>query len=269
MFRIKKLLVTMIAALLLTSFFGGTVFASELAPAEDQNVQNSTEDTINSEGQTDPEILEEGQELILKDGYYIDENGQIAYDESLITGEEVVIEEEIEDVEEDVEETKEEKEEKEEQVKKPTYSEEDLRLLTCLIYTEAGNQSYDGMLAVANVVLNRVKSNVYWHVDTVKEVIYDNKWSVQFAVTVKSKKTGLSALDKALKSYDTGKFSGSNPGASKKAMDKAKKAAKAALEGKNNIGSYLCFTNKRAANSIKSKYSDYKIIGDHIFYRTK
>ncbi len=265
MFRIKKLLVTMIAALLLTSYFGSTVFASELAPAEDQNVQNSTEDTINSEGQTDPEILEDGQELILKDGYYIDENGQIAYDESLITEEEVVIEEEIEEIEEEAEETKEEKEE----VIKPTYSAEDLRLLTCLIYTEAGNQSYDGMLAVANVVLNRVKSNVYWHVDTVKEVIYDNKWSVQFAVTVKSKKTGLSALDKALKSYDSGKFSGSNPGASKKAMEKAKKAAKAALEGKNNIGSFLCFQNKRAANSIKSKYSDYKIIGDHIFYRTK
>ena len=70
-------------------------------------------------------------------------------------------------------------------------------MLACLVYAEAGNQSYEGMLAVANVVLNRVKSDAYWHVDTIKEVIYDKKWAVQFAVTVKNKK-GVSSSDKAL-----------------------------------------------------------------------
>ena len=154
-------------------------------------------------------------------------------------------------------------------VKKPSYSEADLRLLSGLIYAEAGGQSYNGMLAVANVVLNRAKSSVYWHANTVKEVIYDRKWSVQFSVTIKNKKTGLSSLDKALKYYDTRKFTGGNPEAEKKAMERAVKAAKAALEGKNNIGNYLCFTNKRGTSSIKKKYPDYKIIGDHIFYRTK
>lgn len=152
---------------------------------------------------------------------------------------------------------------------KPSYSEKDLRLLACLVYTEAGNQSYEGMLAVANVVLNRVKSNVYWHVNTIEEVIYDNKWAIQFAVTKKDKKTGLSAMDKALKCYDTGKFTGANPQAQKKAMNRAIKAAKDALCGKNNIGSFLCFCNKSSVKSIKKKYSDYKIIGDHIFYRSK
>jgi len=150
--------------------------------------------------------------------------------------------------------------------KKPSYSESDLRLLASLIFAEAGNQSYEGMLAVANVVLNRVKSNVYGHVNTIEEVIYDNKWAVQFAVTKKNK-SGVSILDNALKSYDTGKFTGSNPKAEKEAMKQAVKAAKAALEGENNIGSYLCFNAiNSGTKKIKKKYS-YKIIGDHIFYR--
>jgi spore germination cell wall hydrolase CwlJ-like protein len=77
-------------------------------------------------------------------------------------------------------------------------------------------------------------------------------------------------LDKALESYDTGKFTGKNPAAEKKAMDRAIKAAKAALNGENNIGDYLCFRmNNSGAKSIKKKYSDYKILGAHIFYRTK
>lgn len=161
---------------------------------------------------------------------------------------------------------KKEKKAKVEKVEKPSYSESDLRLLASLIYAEAGNQSYDGMLAVANVVLNRVKSDVYWHVDSVEEVIYDNKWAVQFAVTKKNK-SGVSMLDKALKSYDTGKYSGSNQKAEQEAMNKAIKAAIAALEGENNIESYLCFNAVNSGTKkIKNKYS-YKIISDHIFYR--
>ena len=126
------------------------------------------------------------------------------------------------------------------------------------------------MLAVANVVLNRVKSDVYNHVNTIKEVIYDKQWAVQFSVTIKSKKTGKSMLDKALEAYDNGKFTGSNPAAEKKAMDKAIKAAKAALNGENNIGDYLCFRmNNDGAKRIRVKYTDNRVLGDHIFYRTK
>ncbi len=265
------------------------VYASELniteAPAaqsETSNEQNSSTD-INADGQT-----------TLEDGYYIDENGDVYYDETKVVVEEPVIEDVVEEDEEVVEEVVEEpvkadkeetkktkptkktttenkqtKDTKEVETKKPTYSEADLRLLACLVYSEAGNQSYNGMLGVANVVLNRAKSDVYWHVNTIKEVIYDKKWSVQFAVTIKSSKTGLSTLDKALKIYDTGKYTGANKEAQKNAMNRAIKAAKDALEGKNNIGNFLCFQNKRSASSIKNKYSDYKIIGDHIFYRTK
>ena len=168
-------------------------------------------------------------------------------------------------------EDKEEKEKKEKKDKKekPSYSKGDLRLLASLIYSEAGNQSYNGMLAVANVVINRTKSNVFGHADTIKEVIYDNKWCVQFSVTIKDKKSGKSILDKALECYDTGKFPGSNKDTKKESMQRATKAAKAALEGENNIGGYLCFrANNKYAASIRKKY-DYKVIGDHIFYRTK
>ncbi|NLJ95636.1 MAG: cell wall hydrolase [Clostridiales bacterium] len=153
--------------------------------------------------------------------------------------------------------------------KKPAYSEKDLRLLASLVYAEAGNQSYKGMLAVANVVLNRVKSDVYSHVKTIEQVIYDRKWAVQFSVTVENKKTGISSLDRALELYDTGKIKCKNPEAERQAMKKAIKAAKAALEGENNIGKYLCFRmNNKGASSIKKKYK-YIILGDHIFYRTK
>lgn len=270
-----------------TNVSAAEITADPTAAKDLADVSESTD----TEDTTSQELTADG--VVLGSGYYMDEQGQVYYDESLVTIEEPVIEDipeedaaDAEDVQvttedregtkadtdksEDTKNTKDQsKQDKEPEVKKPSYSEAELRLLSCLIYAEAGNQSYKGMLAVANVVINRAKSDVYWHVNTIKEVIYDRKWSVQFSVTIKSNKTGLSALDKALKRYDTGKFTGPNPEAEKTAMKRAIKAAKDALEGKNNIGNYLCFTYKGGSGSIKKKYPDYKIIGDHIFYRTK
>lgn len=280
----RKLFAVLLISLIITTGFASTAYAEESTTTEVQTEVSSTESTVTSTDGT-----AEGQDQNLEEGYYTDEQGQVYYDPSIVDIEEPVIEdipeedsteaEVAEDADQDSEDqateekatdskTETQKKDKPEP-KKPSYSKEDLRLLSCLIYSEAGNQSYQGMLAVANVVLNRAKSDVYWHVNTVKEVIYDHKWSVQFSVTIKNKKTGLSMMDKALKSYDTGKFPGPNPEAQKKAMDRAIKAAKDALEGKNNIGNYLCFTSKYGSNSIKKNYPDYKIIGDHIFYRTK
>jgi spore germination cell wall hydrolase CwlJ-like protein len=266
----KKLLTTIIAALLVTFSFGATAYASELdGTTATQSTTEATTDilvTDNSiEGQTtdaltqDAQVIDptdENMDLLLQEGYFIDEQGELKYEEPI---QEETAEEEAEEVEE---------EDKEVIEDKPSYSESDLRLLSCLIFSEAGNQNYNGMLAVANVVLNRTKSDAYWHVKTVKEAIYDDKWSVQFAVTIKNK-SGVSMMDKALKLYDSRKFTGANPETQRKALDKAIKAAKAALTGKNNIGNLLCFQNKRSASSIKKKYSDYKIIDDHIFYRSK
>lgn len=150
-----------------------------------------------------------------------------------------------------------------------SYTKSDLRMLSCLIYAEAGNQPYAGKLAVANVVLNRLKSKAFSHVHTIREVIYDRKWSVQFAVTIKSRRTGLSPFDKALKLYDTGKYPGRSPAVERKAMKKAIKAAKDALNGSNNIGSYLCFSNKSLSRYVRRHYSNYRIIASQIFYRRR
>ncbi len=240
---LKKLWISFIAASLLLLMPGGTpAFASE----------TDTDALVIDGGTTDDTM-----DLLLQEGYYLDEQGQLCYEEPASEVEESGTEDTAPEDNDTVE----------EQEDTPDYSEEDLRLLSCVVYSEAGNQSYDGMLAVANVVLNRVRSAVYSHVNTIKEVIYDKKWTVQFAVTIKNKKTGLSRMDQALKLYDTRNYTGSNPKAQENAMNKAIKAAKAALGGKNNIGHYLCFQNKRSASRIKKKYSDVKILGDHIFYR--
>ena len=268
----RKLLATFFTTVIFTFCIGSTAKASEIdvetVKLVDEAVIEASVDNISladeelSETETLSSTLDEAleEDNVIPEGMieYIDEQGEVYY-----------IEAPVEEPKEEIEELEVKNEEKKEK-EKPSYSEKDLRLLSALIYSEAGNQPYEGMLAVANVVLNRVKSDVYWHVSTVEEVIYDNKWgAVQFSVTVKNKKTGVSILDKALKAYDTGKFPGKNQKSEAASMKRAIKAAKAALEGENNIGSFLCFNgvNKGTA-SIKKKY-DYKIIDGHIFYRTK
>ena len=228
-----------------------------LAQEEVLDLQEAGEETSDMEI-TAAEVQEDAKEEISE----TDANEEVSEAEDAVEA----LKADAEQEETEKQDTSEEEKQKDE---KPSYSKKDLRLLSSLVFSEAENQTYEGMLGVANIVLNRVDSKVYSHVTTIKEAIYDKKWSVQFAVTIKSKTTGLSMLDKALKLYDTRKFTGPNPEAQEKAMKKAIKAVKAALEGTNNIGGYLCFQNKRSAGSIKKKYSDYKIIDDHIFYRTK
>lgn len=148
-------------------------------------------------------------------------------------------------------------------VEEPKYTKSELRLLAALIYAESGNQSYKGKLAVANVVLNRVDSKQFSHVNTIKEVVYDKKWGIQFSV-IKKNSNGVSPLNKALDLYDD---VNNKKGDSAEAMLECIKAAKAALNGKNNIGSYLYFS--RSSSYLRNKYSNHTIIGAHIFYNTK
>lgn len=129
---------------------------------------------------------------------------------------------------------------------KPTknYSDEDLKLLACLVHAESGNQSYDGKLAVANVVLNRVKSSKF--PDTIKNVIYE---SGQFTVASSG------SLQKQLDNY-----SNFTTTSQRLSID----AAKSALEGLNNIGDCLYFnryTEERANN-----HTDSIRIQGHLFW---
>ncbi|MBQ7839181.1 MAG: cell wall hydrolase [Lachnospiraceae bacterium] len=115
-----------------------------------------------------------------------------------------------------------------------TFSEEDRYLLANLIYCEAGNQPYEGQVAVGAVVINRVLSSVY--PNTVSGVIYQYK---QFAPVL----DGHLAL--AL--------------AENRATAACYKAADEAMSGYTNVGQCVYFrTPIPGLTGIQ--------IGGHIFY---
>ena len=113
-----------------------------------------------------------------------------------------------------------------------TASSSDRELLAGLIYCEAGNQSWDGKVAVGAVVLNRVASSSF--ASTIKGVIYE---SGQFSPA------GSGWLDSVI----------ANSSIPSSCYD----AADAALAGENPIGSAMYF-NTGSGKGIK--------IGAHQFY---
>ena len=119
-----------------------------------------------------------------------------------------------------------------------TVTYDDEYLLACLIHMEAGSEPYEGQLAVGAVVVNRRNQG---YGSTIRDVIYAKG---QFPGAY----NGL--LDKRL-------AQGPN--------ESCLRAAREALSGVNNIGNMLFFHNVRYANY--SKYSEYVIIGNHIFFR--
>ncbi len=135
---------------------------------------------------------------------------------------------------------------------KKSYTSNDLKLLTTIIYCEAGNQSYKGKVAVANVVLNRKKSKSF--PNTIKGVIYQKG---QFTPARSGK------LATAIKKYEGKKKYGYGE---KKQMAECKKAAKAALNGKYVISKKAYFfTTYRSKSAIKKKYPKAVFIGSHYF----
>lgn len=124
-------------------------------------------------------------------------------------------------------------------------SNEEIYLLACIIDWEAAYEPYEGKLAVANVVLNRVRSSNY--PNSITGVIYQ-----------KSQFSG--ASDGA--GSPSAKFQNRlNSGIrTQECMD----AALEALSGKNNIGGYTSFRMVSITNL--SAMSDYVIIGGHVFH---
>ncbi|MBO5341425.1 MAG: cell wall hydrolase [Lachnospiraceae bacterium] len=111
-------------------------------------------------------------------------------------------------------------------------SEEEVVLLAALIHCEAGNQSYEGKVAVGAVVCNRVKSSRF--PGTIAEVIYSPG---QFTPAGNGKVAARVAA-----------------GVDEECMQ----AARAALAGETTVGDALYF--RRAGN--KAGY----VLGDHVFY---
>lgn len=115
----------------------------------------------------------------------------------------------------------------------PDVNASELELFAALIECEAGSTDYNGMLAVASVVMNRVHHRYY--PDTITGVIYQ---SGQFSPVASGK------LDKVLK---------------RGVKSSCVQVAKDAISGKNNVGNCLSF---RAASTGHSGI----VIGGNVFF---
>ncbi|SFC65163.1 cell wall hydrolase [Butyrivibrio sp. YAB3001] len=110
---------------------------------------------------------------------------------------------------------------------------DELKLLAALIQCEAGNQPYEGRVAVGAVVLNRVRSGAY--PDSIYSVIYA---SGQFTPALNGT---------VARVYNSGKI-----------YDMNYQAAQAALNGETTVGSALHFRRANGRDGI--------IIGAHVFW---
>ena len=110
---------------------------------------------------------------------------------------------------------------------------DEVKLLAALIQCEAGNQPYEGKVAVGAVVMNRVKSGAY--PSSIYGVIYA---SGQFTPALNGT---------VAKVYNSGKISDSNY-----------QAAQAAINGETTVGSALHFRRVNGRDGI--------IIGAHVFW---
>ncbi|MNN10224.1 Spore cortex-lytic enzyme precursor [compost metagenome] len=117
------------------------------------------------------------------------------------------------------------------------YTEKDYKLLSKITQVEAGYESYEGQLAVANVILNRVKDSQF--PSSIHDVIYSGK---QFPAAHNGK------LDKSV------------PNAS------VLRAVKDALNGKNNVEDAVYFFNPDVSKgSFWSSLDVVTTIGNHSF----
>lgn len=108
----------------------------------------------------------------------------------------------------------------------------DEQLLASLVYCESGNQTYEGMLAVASVVMNRVRSAAY--PNTISGVIYA---SGQFTPALNGKVAAQLSIG---------------------IPQPCVQAAKEAISGKTNIGTATHFRRWTGQEGI--------VIGAHVFY---
>ena len=121
------------------------------------------------------------------------------------------------------------------------YREDEVYWLSKIISAESGGESLIGQIAVGDVIMNRVKSNLY--PNTIYGVIFDRKYGVQFSPT----------LDGSI--YNNPTYT-------------ATLAAKICLEGTSLSDNALFFLNPKTAESnwiVRSREYAYTI-GGHDFY---
>lgn len=118
-------------------------------------------------------------------------------------------------------------------------NEQEMRVFAACVMMEAGGYSYDGQLAVANVILNRVRSG---------------RWGNSITSVI----------------YAKGQFPGAASGLldtylAKGASSSVLKAINDAMSGNNNIGDYLFFNSTKAAKY--STYTQYVVVDGNCFYK--
>lgn len=121
------------------------------------------------------------------------------------------------------------------------YKEDDLYWLSRIVHAESQGEPMEGKIAVANVVLNRVKSPLFDN--TVYQVIFDRKYGVQFTPTANGTIYHTPSGDSII-------------------------AAKRALLGENTAGNSLYFLNPDISTSfwIVENRPFFRSIGNHDFY---
>lgn len=119
-----------------------------------------------------------------------------------------------------------------------TLSDADINLMASVMTLECGGESYEGQLAVANVILNRYLSGAYG--STMSDVCYAPG---QFSVV------GTSSFNYYVQNG---------------AQASCLQAARDALAGNNNIGSYTQF--RPVSNVNTGNLSSFTIIGNHVFF---
>lgn len=117
------------------------------------------------------------------------------------------------------------------------FTDEELILMSVVVAMEALDEPFEGKVAVANVIINR---------------ILDGEWGTTLQDVV----------------YAKGQFSGANSGRIEEYWNKAnedcRKAVVYAASGYNNIDDYLYFISLGKADY--SKYYKYFVLGGHCFY---
>lgn len=243
--KLKKTLI----ALLIMSMFTGLVLTEQTAAAKEQSLENSSMEASETITDDDEENSENSENK---------EKSAIA-EIILETVEEVVdnaTEENKKDrLEEKADKKKSEKAKKADKTKKSRkddkkkpYTKAELRLMSAIIFCEAGNQPYAGKLAVGIVVVNRKESSSF--PNTIREVIYS---PYQFTPA----RNG--ALSAALARYDKGQFTSSDEKA-------CIKAAQAALSGEKNVTYGGKTTNMKNFHFFSRYVSGARLtIGGHMF----
>ncbi|MCR5202741.1 MAG: cell wall hydrolase [Lachnospiraceae bacterium] len=136
-----------------------------------------------------------------------------------------------------------------EEKKRAKFVKKNLKLMSSIIYCEAGGESYQCQLAVGIVIMNRVRSSIY--PNSIKGVVYQR---MQFQPA----RTGV--LSRRMREYKAGQ---TNNAAWKSSI----KAAKAVLNGrthivykgkKKNFKSFTCFSLQVAGCRFRMGKTEYK-----------